>query len=200
MQNIPELYGLILTGGFSKRMGADKAYLNYHGKPQFRYLFDLLQTFCEKVFLSCRKEQSVQFGGQFPKIIDLHDGIGPMNGLLSFFEKYPSNACLTVACDMPFVNEKAIRFLMDNHKPDQLATAFKNKKGFPEPLLTIWEPKSHKILETAFSKKLYSLRDILQENDCWVLQSPDDKTLLNVNNREELETILKAFQLPPEKS
>ncbi len=48
MQNKPDIYGLILTGGFSKRMGMEKAQLNYHGKPQFSYLFELIKPFCEE--------------------------------------------------------------------------------------------------------------------------------------------------------
>ncbi len=200
MQNNSDLCGLVLTGGFSKRMGTDKALLDFHGMPQFSYLFELLKGFCEKVFLSCRAEQSAQFGDQYPMIFDLHDGIGPMNGLLSFFEKYPSNACLVVACDMPFVDEKAIRFLVENRQPGKLATAFQNKHGFPEPLLAIWEPKSFKILKAAFQKNQFSLRDILQENDCRLLPTFDDKMLLNINQPEDLETVLKALRLPPGKS
>ena len=152
MQNKPHIYGLILTGGFSKRMGMEKAQLDYHGQPQFSYLFELLKHCCEQVFLSCRKEQSTQFGAKYPMIFDLHHGIGPMNGLLSFFEKKPSKACLIVACDMPFIDKKTLDFLIANRQADKIATAFKSKKGFPEPLLTIWEPKSYKTLKKAFQK------------------------------------------------
>lgn len=200
MQKKTEIYGLVLTGGFSKRMGQEKALLNFHKKPQFAYLFELLKPFCEKVFLSCRTEQSAQFGEQFPKIFDIHDGIGPMNGLLSFFEKYPEKACLLVACDMPFINKKAIQFLIKKRHSGKIATAFKSQKGFPEPLLTIWEPKSYTILTEVFQNDNYSLRDILQDNKCQLLKTNDDKTLLNINKPEELETVLKVFKIPPEKS
>jgi molybdenum cofactor guanylyltransferase len=200
MKSKTDIYGLVLTGGFSKRMGKDKSLLNFNGKAQFVYLFELLKPFCEEVFLSCRKDQSLQFGDQYPMIFDIHDGIGPMNGLLSFFNKYPHKACLIVACDMPFIDEKVIRFLIENRQPKKIATAFKSKKSFPEPLLTIWEPKSYEILKIVFQKGEYSLRDILQDNDCQILQTFDDKILLNINKPQELETVLKVLNLPPEKS
>jgi molybdopterin-guanine dinucleotide biosynthesis protein A len=200
VENKPAIYGLVLIGGFSKRMGKDKALLSFHDKPQFAYLFDLLQPFCEKVFLSCRKDQSAQFGDTYPLIFDLHDGIGPMNGLLSFFEKHPTKACLLVACDMPFIDKKAIQFLIKNRQSEIIATAFKSKKGLPEPLLTIWEPNAYSILNESFQNGNYSLRDILQQSDCQVLQTIDDQTLLNINKPEELEAILKTLNLPPEKS
>ena len=168
--------------------------------PQFAYLFELLKPFCEKVFLSCRAEQAAQFGDQFPKIYDIHDGIGPMNGLLSFFEKYPEKACLLVACDMPFIDKKTIQFLIENRQADNIATGFESKKRFPDPLLTIWEPASYNFLNKAFKNGNYSLRDILKENKSHLLKTKDDKTLLNINKPEELETVLKVLKIPPEKS
>ena len=156
MENIAELYGLVLTGGASKRMGKDKAQLKYYGKPQFAYLFELLKPFCEEVFLSCRAEQSAQFGDHYPQIFDIYDGIGPMNGLLSFFNQHPSKACLIVACDMPFVDKKAIHYLIENRQSEKFATAYKSKKGLPEPLLTIWEPKYYDALQSAFQKNIFS--------------------------------------------
>ena len=199
MQRKSNIYGLVLTGGYSSRMGKDKAMINYHGIPQFNYLFQLLQPFCEKVFLSCRQEQSIHFGEQYPVIIDLYEGIGPMNGLLSFFEKYGSRACLVIACDMPLIDEAIIQLLIQNRQSDKIATAFMTKKGFPEPLLTIWEPDSYPALKTAFKDNNYSLRDILQNNDCRLIKTNDEKKLLNINKPDELEAILKTLHLPPEK-
>ncbi len=199
MKETAELYGLVLTGGFSKRMGKDKALLNFHGKPQFVYLFELLKPLCEVVFLSCRAEQSVQLGDHYPKIFDIYDSIGPMNGLLSFFDQQLSKACLIVACDMPFVDKKAIRYLIESRQPEKFSTAFKSKNGLPEPLLTIWEPKSYKALQSAFQKNMFSLRDILKKEDCLLLQTIDDDMLLNINNPKELDTVLSKLKLPPEK-
>ena len=56
------LFGLVvLVGGKSRRMQQDKARLNYHGKPQYVHSFEMLGAFCEKVFVSCRQEQRIQF-------------------------------------------------------------------------------------------------------------------------------------------
>jgi len=199
VENNSDINGLVLTGGFSRRMGKDKASLDFHGKPQFVYLFELLKTVCTKVFLSCRKDQSKQFGEQFPMIFDIHDGIGPMNGLLSFFEKHPRKACLLVACDMPFIDKSALLFLIDNRNSANIATAYTSKKDFPEPLLTIWEPTSYNTLNDSFKKGNFSLRDILQKEDCTILKTKNEKTLLNINKPEELEAIRIALHLPPEK-
>jgi molybdopterin-guanine dinucleotide biosynthesis protein A len=46
------LYGLVLVGGKSRRMGRDKAALAYHGGvPQARRTAALRAEVCERVFL-----------------------------------------------------------------------------------------------------------------------------------------------------
>ena len=37
--------GLVLSGGQSSRMGTDKALIDYHGIPQYAYVYDLLLRF-----------------------------------------------------------------------------------------------------------------------------------------------------------
>jgi cyclic pyranopterin phosphate synthase len=51
------LYGLVLTGGKSSRMGEPKALLNYHGKAHGAWTAELIGAFCEKVFLSAKPGQ-----------------------------------------------------------------------------------------------------------------------------------------------
>jgi len=42
-------------------MGQDKAYLKFHSKPQIEYIFDLLEKYCVKVFISIRPGQKLSF-------------------------------------------------------------------------------------------------------------------------------------------
>ena len=82
-----DVYGLILAGGKSVRMGTDKGLLDYKGKPQREYLFDLLSKLCEHVFTSCRKEQNVP--SSLNPITDKFDYTGPINGILSGLQTNP---------------------------------------------------------------------------------------------------------------
>jgi cyclic pyranopterin phosphate synthase len=66
------LYGLVLTGGKSQRMGEAKALISYHGKSHAAYLVDILKDYCQEVFLSTAEE--AQWKGteleNIPTIID----------------------------------------------------------------------------------------------------------------------------------
>jgi len=181
--------GLILVGGQSTRMGTDKSQLPYHGKPQWNYLYELLLPFCKKTFLSCRESQKDNYINH-SLLIDTYE-MGPMGGILSAFEQDSNEAWLVVACDMPFVNEKTIEFLLQNRNTAQIATAFQNPDTqLPEPLLTIWEPAAYSFLIKASKKGQRSPFRVLQNRDIKLLESPQRDWLKNVNTAEERGTIL----------
>lgn len=51
------LYGLVLAGGVSARMGQDKAELSYHGAPQLQVAYETLSPLVERCFVSVRPAQ-----------------------------------------------------------------------------------------------------------------------------------------------
>lgn len=177
--------GLILSGGLSIRMGEDKRLINYHGKSQEQYLFDLLTPHCSEVYVSINQNQSTDL----PHIFDLDLSIkSPIVGILSAFEKNPETAWLIVACDMPFVNHEALEYLIKHRNPEKFATAFLNpKEHFPEPLLTIYEPKIFEKLQEAVNQGKKSSMKVLQSVEVELLEVIDNEILKNINTTEEKE-------------
>src|SRR4051812_45814849 len=72
--------GLVACGGSSSRMGTDKSMLIYNTKPQRYHVYEMLQPFCEKVFISCKKEQSATVADGYDILTDdpVYNNIGPM--------------------------------------------------------------------------------------------------------------------------
>lgn len=178
------IYGLILVGGRSSRMGSDKSQINYHGVPQAQFLYDLLSKYCSKVFYSCREEQATNF---HPSIIDKYLEVGPISGLLSAFDTHPDASWLLVACDMPSMNDKTIPKLLQNRNTEKSATAFLSAENLsPEPLFTIYENSAREKLSQFFENGNQSLKHFLQSIDIQLIEE-EKSVLLNINTPTEFE-------------
>ena len=175
---------LILIGGKSSRMGTDKGLLNYHGKPQREYLFDLAQKYCSEVYFSCREGQT--FSEKV--IIDKYTELGPMSGILSAFEHTKNVAWLVVACDMPLINENAFEMLIKHRNLKKIATTFFNdENNAPDPLFTIYEPKSADLLLEYVMSGNKSPKLFLQNTDIQLIKSENISFLKNINTKEEFD-------------
>ena len=187
-QRIPLVSGLVLAGGQSLRMGRDKGQINWHGKPQREYAADLLRGFCEEVFISCRAEQQLE--SNFPTLPDSFIELGPYGAILSAFRQQPDRAWLVVACDLPLLDHATLAFLQKNRQSRRVATAFQNPQNqMPEPLITIWEPKSYAVLLSFLAQGYSCPRKVLLNSDSLILNAPNPAALTNVNTKEEMQGI-----------
>ena len=188
-QQIASVNGLILVGGKSTRMGTDKSKLDYHGKPQSNFMFDVLSDSITKnnVFYSVRDEKQLENEQQI--ITDKFLDLGPFGGICSAFMHDPNKAWLVVATDLPFINKDVISRLLSKRNPSKIATAFKGKsKQFPEPLITIWEPKAYPILLNYLAQGYSCPRKILINNDVEIIEI-DDQIIQNINTKNEFESV-----------
>ncbi len=194
----PALNGLVLAGGKSERMGFDKGGVNWHGKEQRYHIADVLQPFCKDVFISCRADQEQEIDGQYSSLPDSFTGLGPLGAILSAFREKPDNAWLVVACDLPLLTEKTLQHLTDSRDTSSIATAYQSSfDDFPEPLITIWEPKSYPVLLSFLSQGYSCPRKVLINSDITLLKAPTPDELTNVNTPEELEKVkLLLHQIP----
>lgn len=187
---LPPVYGLVLAGGESRRMGQDKGLLNYHGKPQREYAADLLSGICEKTFISGRAEQQIETA--YPIVTDTFLNLGPTGAILSAFREYPNAAWLVVACDLPLLDEATLQQLVQNRNPSKIATAFQSAtESFPEPLIAIWEPKAYPVLLQFLGQGYSCPRKVLINSDIELLQAENPAALQNVNEPAEMEEVKK---------
>ncbi len=186
MSELAPLYGLVLAGGYSRRMGQDKALLEYHGVPQALWTARLLATRCPRVFLSCREEQNLGDGGAFPRIHDDIPNAGPFGGMLAAAALHPDVAWLVAACDLPSVTPTALDDLLLGRAGD--ATAFRGAQdGLPEPLFTIYEPAFVPLWRQAMGQGRRCPRKLLIEQATRVtlLTPRDPRALDNANTPQD---------------
>jgi molybdopterin-guanine dinucleotide biosynthesis protein A len=186
-----DVYGLVLSGGASRRMQHDKALIDYHGEPQLRWTYRLLSSVLQRVFISVRANQRDEpVRRDLPQIVDAFDDAGPAAGILSAQALYPKAAWLVVACDLPRLDAETLQHLLRARDPQREATAFiSSHDGLPEPLCALWEPASHgKLLERVQAGRSCPRKALIQ-GDTQLLQPLSARALDNINTPEELATL-----------
>ena len=191
----PPLRGLVLAGGQSQRMHTDKGRLHYQpGREQRAVAAALLAGICEDVFVSCRAEQAADLPPGLVPLPDQFLGLGPLGGILSAFRHDPNAAWLVLACDLPFLSAATLRLLVAGRHPGRLATAFQSPENeFPEPLITIFEPRAYPELLRFLSLGYACPRKMLINSDIQLLPSPAGQELRNVNTPEQREAALREL-------
>ena len=186
---VPEaLYGLVLAGGRSRRMGSDKAALQTDGETQLKRTVRLLNRHVDCVFVSTQADQSddpVRSG--FDQIVDAYDNLGPVSGILSAMDSDPEKSWLVLACDLPNIDDETIEFLIANADADCLATAYVSVvDGLPEPLCAIWRPGSRAIIEQYVADGYRCPRKMLINSPTRLLEQPAPGALHNINTPGDL--------------
>ena len=193
----PQLYGLVLAGGKSVRMGHDKGIIKWHGIEQRYYMANLLTDVCKDVLISCRAEQQSEIDPNYKVLPDSYTGAGPLSGILSAFKAYPDVAWLVTACDLPLLDVQTLQFLIDNRDANGIATTFESPfDTLPEPLITIWEPASYEVLLSFLDNGITCPRKALirSAERVKIVKAPDPDALMNANTPEDAEKVKELLQ------
>lgn len=181
--------GLVLAGGKSSRMGQDKSLIKYHGITQLEHAHQLLSKFCQKVYVSARREQKgLKNINNFLMIYDLKDieGQGPMSGIISALKKDSKVSWIILACDLPFINDHTIENLISKRDKKKLSTAYKSSYDqLPEPLCAIYEPRALKYLLNSFKEGNRCPRKFLLTHQVHLIEPIGKNALENINTPEE---------------
>lgn len=109
---IKGIAGVILAGGKSRRFGSNKAFAEINGRLLIERVIAVLgSVFEELIIITNDPDEYAALG--LPMHEDLIKGLGPIGGIYTGLEKLQNPKGFFVACDMPFMNEKLIRHMVD---------------------------------------------------------------------------------------
>jgi molybdenum cofactor guanylyltransferase len=192
------VFGLILAGGISRRMNRDKAALKYQGKTQLDRAFELASRHVTQVFVSVRADQTLDpTRAQRPMIVD-SAGEGPIAGIRSALAAHPKAAWLVLACDLPYLSDAALDYLLRQRDAAAFATSYTSAHdGLPEPLCAIWEPSAAEALADYQAGGGHCPRKFLIRHGARLLEPQDTRALENVNTPEEYRQAIATLDKAP---
>lgn len=172
-----DLICVILTGGKSRRMGADKALLELGGEAMSLRLADRFAAFGRVYF-------SVDRAGRFPtggygELVDHYAGQGPLNGIVSAFRDTEAACVLLMATDMPNASVEAAERLAE-----QLGTHDACLFG-DEPLFALYRRSCLAAAEGCLASGQNAMRAFLKRVDALCLPPEDASLFANLNTPEQ---------------
>lgn len=188
------LIGIVLCGGKSKRMGNDKALLNYHDQPQVYHLTNLMSDICEKVVVSANLPLSQHLSSDCYSIADAPEfaNHGPLSGLLSVAQEFPGSNFLVVGCDYPFLQKKDLEQLTNHFKGIQSCGILNPETNEIEPLICLYSAADISALAVELKSGNDSLRRFLIKRDAMKVASSTSKAYLSVDTPYEYQKIISA--------
>jgi molybdenum cofactor guanylyltransferase len=109
MQNQKTIQGFVLVGGKSRRMGTDKARLEWAGKPLALRAADLLTPHVRGVTLLGQTERYADLG--LPVLPDAWPDCGPLGALCTGLQNASCDWSIFLACDLPLLSDRVIQLI-----------------------------------------------------------------------------------------
>lgn len=184
---------VVLAGGQSRRMGRDKALIDYQGRPIIAHVIDTLRALSDDiVVVSNRLDLYAPFGARV--VPDYEPPCGPLGGIAAGLQAALCSLAVVVACDMPFLNVTLLRWLLD------LAAGYdavvpKTADEF-EPLHAVYRRECHdpivRRLERGERRVIsffadVRLRPVLEPE--WRALDPAGRSLVNLNTPDDLDVL-----------
>jgi molybdopterin-guanine dinucleotide biosynthesis protein A len=179
------MFGLVIAGGKSSRMGTDKSGLHFKGQTFLTIAKDLLAPFCNKVYVSCSPENQHNFINENLIVDEIkYAKNGPIAAILSAFEISPG-PWLILGCDYPLLTVDIMEELIANRDFNAIATTFYHSQNqIAEPLIAIYETRAWAPLLRWFEAGNASMRQFLTQNNVSYIQIKNEYLFQSIDTPE----------------
>jgi molybdopterin-guanine dinucleotide biosynthesis protein A len=185
--------GAVLTGGASKRMGADKAFLAVPDDPQQRPLARIAVDALREAGAS----EVLTIGGDGDRLrADVDDrlrhvddtwpGEGPLGGITTALASAREPVVVVLACDLPHVTAGAVRAVLDGMEFGADAAVPVDGDGTRHVLLAAYRRTCRTIFEVAMAVGVRAPREVLDGLDVVDVTLADASWADNANTPADL--------------
>lgn len=200
----PDVTGIILAGGESKRMGTEKALIQLSGKTLIEKTAHIFkELFPETIIISKDPGRFKMTGCR--ELADKSTERGAMIGLLTALEATEREFIFTAACDMPFLNAPSISLIVNSGKGFDVALPCSG--GHTHPLHALYSRRCLETMTQSFERGEKSLNRFIKSlppdrvrlisDEELSVVDPEKESLLNMNTPEELECVIEKIKGKP---
>lgn len=182
--------GIILSGGKSSRMGSDKGFMSYNGKPFIQHSIEALKPLVMEIIIVSNNVDYDVFG--LKRIEDVMENAGPLAGLYSGLHQSKTDYNLVLSCDIPLINTSILQRLVDAIDDDSEIIQIESQ-GKTMPLIALYRKQCEhiflKLLNEGERRLQFAVNQCLVKNV--ILLNDESEFVQNINTPEQLNTILK---------
>lgn len=149
------VYGCVLIGGKSTRMGQPKHLLEQQGRSWLEHTLAQVEQVVERVVIVGQGDipGHLSHYAHLPDVPEIH---GPMAGMMSAMRWANDVSWLMCACDMPKISIPALQWLLDQRAPGTWAILPDlHNNGFVEPLLAHYDPRALGLFEALVGRQIF---------------------------------------------
>ncbi|MDR6226501.1 molybdenum cofactor guanylyltransferase [Desmospora profundinema] len=190
---------ILLAGGASRRMGTDKALLDFDGEPLARRVIHRLhgRGEWEPFIVANRFHPFTEWG--WPVVRDPWPGAGPLAGLVAGLQASSHDWNLAVACDMPFVSRELAAVMYQSAVVESGSDAVIPRTGGKfHPLFACYHRRCLPVGEALLKNGERSLQALRSMISIHVLDEADfppsidpERALFNMNRPSDLKRARK---------
>jgi len=189
---------IVLAGGQSRRMGRDKALIDYQGRPIIAHVVDTLRALSDDIAVV--SNQSDLYGPFGARIVpDYEPPCGPLGGIAVGLQTARHPLAVVVACDMPFLNVTLLRWLIDLAEGYD-AVVPQTGDEF-EPLHAVYRRECYspivQRLERGERRVISFFADVrlrpVPETE-WRVLDPAGRSLVNLNTPDDLDLLSSSVE------
>ncbi len=157
----PDVTGLILAGGQSRRFGADKARHPVEGRPMIARVYDVLAPRVASVLVSVHGPED-DYGLPAERVVDAYPGAGPLAGLHAGLARCPTPWLLALACDLPFLTSEVLEILLSARDEAARPVVAHTPDGRRQPLCALYPRALCATAEDRLEAGRFALHDLLR--------------------------------------
>lgn len=179
---------ILLAGGKSSRMGADKGFIDLNGSPFASHIIEAVRPLVGQIMIVSTNNAYDVF--KLKRVDDIIRDAGPLAGLFTglFYSETTYN--LVLSCDIPLINGAVLNKLIEGFDPETDVTQIQSN-GKTMPLIAIYKKECmHACLEQLKKGERRLRTAVATLNTKTISLDPElDPYVRNINTIHELKEI-----------